>query len=131
MLRGREEEADKIVSGIEQQIKQTLQKKGKEAKLHQPEGDKLKITVRDHTPWRDIFGNMLVDSRERSILGLVLMIAQAFFFNAVFFTYGLVVKKFFGVPDNQLPCNCSPSPSAAFSAPSSSAPSSTVSAASP
>ena len=107
MLRGREEEADQIVSGIEQGIEQDLKRKGK-PNLAAPEGDKLQITVRDHTPWSDIFHNMLVDNRERSLLGLALMIAQAFFFNAVFFTYGLVVKKFFGIADNQLPMQLLP-----------------------
>ena len=32
------------------------------------------------------------------MLGLVLMIAQAFFYNAIFFTYGLVLARFHGVP---------------------------------
>ena len=31
------------------------------------------------------------------------MVGQAFFFNAVFFTYGLVVKTLFGVSDNDVP----------------------------
>ena len=41
---------------------------------------------------------MLGENRMRSVLGLVLMVGQSFFFNAVFFTYGLVVKKFFTGP---------------------------------
>src|SRR4029078_10028945 len=32
------------------------------------------------------------------MLGLVLMTAQAFFYNAIFFTYALVLSRFFGVP---------------------------------
>ena len=97
MLRGREAEANKIVEGIE-----AIAAKGDPASLPKPEGDKLRITVRDHTPWGDIFRNMLGENRQRSMLGLVLMVAQSFFFNAVFFTYGLVVKKFFGVPDSKI-----------------------------
>ncbi len=102
MLRGREAEADQIVSEIERSIE------AQKGKLPPPEGEKLKINVRDHTPWRDIFGNMLVDNRERSVLGLVLMIAQAFFFNAVFFTYGLIVRKFFHIADRDLPMQLLP-----------------------
>ncbi|HEV8014473.1 MAG TPA: MFS transporter [Stellaceae bacterium] len=34
----------------------------------------------------------------RLLLGLVLMSAQAFFYNAIFFTYALVLAKFYGVP---------------------------------
>ena len=103
MLRGREEEAEKIVKQIEDKAS-----KGDPAKLPPPEGEKLKITVRDHTPWRDIFANMLGENRSRSALGLMLMVAQSFFFNAVFFTYGLVVKKFFHVTDKEIPLHLLP-----------------------
>ncbi len=36
--------------------------------------------------------------RPRAALGLALMISQAFFYNAVFFTYALVFTNFYGVP---------------------------------
>jgi MFS family permease len=51
---------------------------------------------------------MLGESRARSFLGLVLMGGQAFFFNAVFFTFGLMAKKFFNVGDSQLPLQLLP-----------------------
>jgi MFS family permease len=35
----------------------------------------------------------------RAILGLALMSAQAFFYNAIFFTYALVLNRFYGVPN--------------------------------
>jgi MFS family permease len=38
---------------------------------------------------------------KRSVLGLVLMAAQAFFYNAIFFTFALVLSRFFGVPGQQ------------------------------
>ena len=103
MLRGHEEEANKIVTDIEAKAS-----KGNPSSLPKPEGDKLKIAVRDHTPWGDIFRNMTGDNRERSILSLVLMIGQSFFFNAVFFTYGLVVKQFFHISDKDLPMHLLP-----------------------
>jgi MFS family permease len=37
--------------------------------------------------------------RRRTILGLTLMAAQAFFYNAIFFTYALVLSRFYGVPE--------------------------------
>jgi MFS family permease len=39
---------------------------------------------------------------DRAVLGLVLMAAQAFFYNAIFFTYALVLARFFGVPDDRV-----------------------------
>ncbi len=37
--------------------------------------------------------------RRRSVVALAMMIAQAFFYNAIFFTYALVLTRFHGVPD--------------------------------
>ena len=102
MLRGREEEANRIVTDIEKKISD------QGGHLPPVEGDRLKIAVRDHTPWREIFSNMLGENRQRSLLALVLMVGQSFFFNAVFFTYGLVVKKFFHISDQQLPLQLLP-----------------------
>ncbi len=102
MLRGKEQEADRIVKDIEAKV-------GKRKELPSPEGEKLKLAVQDHTPLKEIFKSMLSEeNRSRSFLGLVLMVGQSFFFNAVFFTYGLVVKKYFKVPDNALPIHLLP-----------------------
>ncbi len=112
MLRGREEEANRIVEDIERRAS-----KGKPESLPVPEGEKLEIHVRDHTPWSEIFGNMLGENRQRSILGLVLMVAQAFFFNAIFFSYGLIVKTFYHVADQELPKHLLPFAIASFFGP--------------
>src|SRR5262249_46981139 len=42
---------------------------------------------------KPIFGQY----RSRSVLGLSLMVAQAFAYNAIFFTYALVLSRFYGV----------------------------------
>ncbi len=101
MLRGREKESERIVCDIERQV-------AKGGRLPPIEGEKLKLVVRDHTPWGEIFKAMLVENRQRSFLSLALMVSQSFFFNAVFFTYGLVVKKFFHLSDDQLPMQLLP-----------------------
>ena len=69
---------------------------------------KLKIRSRDHTPLGDIFKNMLGENRKRSVLGLTLMVGQAFFFNAIFFTFGLIAKQFYHVSDAKLPLQLMP-----------------------
>ncbi|TLU70822.1 MFS transporter [Lichenicoccus roseus] len=45
---------------------------------------------------------MLVTHRKRSFLVMVLMLSQAFLFNAIFFTYGLVLTKFYAVPVDRI-----------------------------
>ena len=111
MLRGKEEEADRIVSDIEKKVSK------QRGKLPEPEGEKLKLTVRDHTPWTEIFHNMWNDNRKRSLLALALMVGQSFFFNAVFFTYGLVVNKFYKVDAKHLPLHLLPFAIASFLGP--------------
>ena len=112
MLRGKEDQAGKIVADIENRASHGLPDQ-----LPPPEGEKLKITVRDHTPLREIYKNMVGDNKQRSILGLVLMVSQSFFFNAIFFSYGLIVKKFFHVADSELPLHLLPFAVASFLGP--------------
>jgi len=97
MLRGREKEAAKVVSDIESRVVRGA------AALPRVKDPPLKLKTRNHTPWAEIFKNMTGENRMRSVLGLVLMIAQAFFFNAVFFTFALVAKQFFHLNDADLP----------------------------
>ncbi len=95
MLRGREEEAGAIVAEIEQKVS------SRNGELKEPEGS-LKITVRDHTPLRDVWKSMIHDQPKRSLLGLTLMVGQSFFYNAVFFTYGLVLSQFFHIKSERV-----------------------------
>ena len=103
MLRGHKEEAERIVTDIEAQVTRSSGKA-----LPKLEGKPMRLAVRDHTPWGDVFGSMLGENRMRSVLALVLMVGQAFFFNSVFFTYGLIVKRFFGVTDARMPLHLLP-----------------------
>src|ERR1700761_8900713 len=75
MLRGYEDQANKVVTEIEDKVS-----RGNPGSLPPPEGKKLKISVRDHTPLKEIFRNMLGDNRQRSFLALTLMVGRAFFF---------------------------------------------------
>jgi MFS family permease len=47
---------------------------------------------------RDALRTILVTYRRRALLGFVLMVAQAFFYNAVFFSYGLILTKYYSIP---------------------------------
>src|SRR5439155_12561283 len=62
----------------------------------------MRIRTRTHTPWREIWNAIAHEHRRRSFLGLVLMLTQAFFYNAIFFTYALVLMRFYGVPEQSV-----------------------------
>jgi MFS family permease len=93
MTHGRHHEAEKIVAEIEAEV---ARESG--GTLPEPENRRLIIRVRRHTPWGEIWDAMFRQNARRSFLGLTLMVAQAFFYNAIFFTYALLLIRFYGVP---------------------------------
>jgi MFS family permease len=52
--------------------------------------------------WMEIVRLMATRVRRRAVLGLTLMASQALFYNAIFFTYGLVLARFYGVADQDV-----------------------------
>ncbi len=50
----------------------------------------------------EVFRVMIDHHRRRAVFGLTLMIAQAFFYNAIFFTYALVLTRFYGIADTRV-----------------------------
>ncbi|HEY4264419.1 MAG TPA: MFS transporter, partial [Micropepsaceae bacterium] len=54
------------------------------------------------TRFGDVVRALLRHYPKRTILGLVLMATQAFCYNAIFFTYALVLTNFYGVPASDI-----------------------------
>jgi MFS family permease len=86
---GREQEAKQTTRDIERKVGETLP----------PPNTTLKVRPRKVFGFGLILSAMLSKNRGRSFLALTLMVAQAFLFNAVFFTYGLVLATFYNVPE--------------------------------
>src|SRR6266513_835910 len=93
MVHGRNSEAEQIVAEVERQIGASP--------LRQSDAP-ITILTRRHTPWRERWDAIVHEHRRRSFLGLVLMSTQAFFYNAIFFTYALVLMRFYGVPEQKV-----------------------------
>jgi MFS family permease len=93
MIHGRPEEAHAIVDEIERSVTGRAQDQTGGQAL-----PKIRLRMRSHTPLREVAQTLLVAYRGRSLVGLVLMAAQAFFYNAIFFTFALVLTDFFGIP---------------------------------
>ncbi len=62
----------------------------------------IRLKARSHTPLGEVFATLFHTYRQRTLVGLALMAAQAFFYNAIFFTYALVLTKFYAVSSNQV-----------------------------
>lgn len=92
LIHGQSAQATKIV----EQIEADLQRRGHV--LPAVTSKPLRLHVRDHTPLGEVARTLLVTFRQRSLVGLTLLTAQAFFYNAIFFTYALVLTDFYDVP---------------------------------
>lgn len=86
---GHVDEANRVVASIEARFPNLP-----------PAGDlpRVRLRTRRSTPLADVAHTLLIRYRQRSLVGLSLMASQAFFYNAIFFTYGLILTDFYGVP---------------------------------
>ena len=91
MTHGRALEADRVVAAIERQVYDATPI---------PAGDlpRVRLRARSHTPLTEVARTLLNRYRGRTLVGLSLMGAQAFFYNAIFFTYALVLTDFYAIP---------------------------------
>ena len=67
------------------------------------EADAITLHPRRHFGFGLILRAALGEYRQRAMLGLALMISQAFLYNAIFFTYALVLTQFYAVPSGARP----------------------------
>jgi MFS family permease len=90
MTHGRAAEAERVVADIERRV---LGANPPRAEL-----PRVRLRARSHTPLSEVAHTLFARHRGRTLVGLSLMAAQAFFYNAIFFTYALVLTDFYGVP---------------------------------
>lgn len=90
LLEGRAAEAEAIVAAAESEAR---------AAGHALAGDapKVYVSLPRERGLRGALRVVVLRYPRRAVLGLVLMLAQAFFYNAIFFSYALLLTRFFGV----------------------------------
>jgi len=92
---GRAEEAEGIVRRIEEEVA------AQHGRLPSALGH-VAFGERAEPGWREVVHVLLRRYPQRSMVALALMISQAFFYNAIFFTYALVLTRFHGVPEGRV-----------------------------
>src|SRR6266699_3851850 len=104
MIHGRPDQAHAIVDEIEKSVIGHAQDQGHDQgeDQRQPAFAKIRLRMRDHTPLGEVARTLLVSYRRRALVGLALMAAQAFFYNAIFFTFALVLTDFYGIGSDQV-----------------------------
>src|SRR5215831_8270168 len=97
MLHARLGEAEAVIGQIERRVAHAA-----DAPLPAPAGGRIRLVASSHTPMVRMVMAIVRDYPQRAVLGLVLMSAQAFFYNAIFFTYALVLTQFYAVPASSI-----------------------------
>jgi MFS family permease len=94
LTHGRAAEAEAVVAAIESRVR-GAQPSPTNGGSHAS----LTLSVGPLPSWSEIARILIDRSRRRALLGIALMVSQAFFYNTIFFTYALVLTRFYGVPD--------------------------------
>jgi MFS family permease len=102
MIHGRNDEAERIVTEVEQKIMGAKATGIIPTSRDYNEAPPTRIRTRTHTPWQEIWDTIVHEHRRRSFLSFVLMSTQAFFYNAIFFTYALVLMRFYSVREQNV-----------------------------
>ena len=89
MLHDRLPEADAVTAEIEKRV---------EGHRLPPAKEKIRLAVSTRYSMATVVLAVIREYPRRAVLGLALMSAQAFFYNAIFFSYALVLTRFFNVP---------------------------------
>ena len=93
MLHARQGEAETVAEEIERRVARVA-----DTPLPIPPEQRLRLAISSRTPMVRMVLAIVRDYPQRAVLGLVLMSAQAFFYNAIFFTYALVLTQFYHIP---------------------------------
>jgi MFS family permease len=96
LLHGRAEEAERVVNAIEKDVAEETKS------ALPPPASPATIVAKGKVTFTEIARVLLKKHRKRTVLGLSLMIAQAFAYNAVFFTYALVLGRFYDVAPGRI-----------------------------
>jgi len=96
MTHGRSADAETVVAGIEDRLR------AEGHAVPQTPLPQVRLKTRTHTPLREVVDTLVHAHRTRTLVALALMSAQAFFYNAIFFTYALVLTDFYGVPSEHV-----------------------------
>ncbi len=96
MTHGQADEAEDVVSDIEERVEAST-----DGSLDPPK-DTIEVRQTKSVGFGPVVKAVFGDYRRRSILGFALMVSQAFLYNAIFFTYALVLTNFYGISSDSI-----------------------------
>ncbi|MGI5197718.1 MFS transporter [Streptomyces sp. CA-288835] len=96
LIHGREEEAERLVSSVEEQVAEEYEEHTGRRELPRPAGE-ITIRQRESIGFGTIARTVFSQYRRRAVLGFSLFIGQAFLYNAITFGFGAILTTFFDV----------------------------------
>ena len=99
LMHGRAKEAEQTIAGIEAQVEHDSGKPLPKV----DDGQAIEVRPVHRTGYLTLLHLAFTSYSRRAVLGASLMISQSFLYNAIFFTYTLVLTKFYGVSSTAAP----------------------------
>jgi MFS family permease len=97
MTHGQPDAAEAVMRSIEQRVETQSG-----APLPAAPDHALRLRDDQHSWFLEGILSLFTLYRRRTIVGVALMTAQAFCYNAVFFTYALILTRFYGIPSGEI-----------------------------
>lgn len=99
MIHKDREEAEEVVENVEDRIEET-----EDEELEEPDDEEsISIQAIGRISLRNLLQTVFVENFQRAVLCCILFITQAFLYNAIYFTYGLILHQFYGIPNSNTP----------------------------
>jgi MFS family permease len=98
MTHGHEQDAEDTVDDIEKRVREN----GFDLE-DVPDDNAIEVRATDSIPFRTIVGVLFKKYPKRTLVGATMMITQSFLYNAIFFTYVLVLENFYHIDQSATP----------------------------
>ena len=93
LLHGRAAEAERVVATIEASVRASAP-----GAVPSEPAQAVEVRATGSVGLMYVARVLLLKHGRRTVLGLALMVSQSFFYNAIFFSYALILSRFYGVP---------------------------------
>ena len=94
MIHEQPDAAEEVVEDVEERVEEST-----DEELEEPdEDDSMTIEPIGSISLGNIVKTVFVDNFRRAVLCCILFITQAFLYNAIYFTYGLILHQFYSIP---------------------------------
>lgn len=95
---GYEKEAEANVARIEEEVERESGRPLEPV----PDDRAIDVPVHDRVPFRVVWNTFVHLYPKRAIVAFTMMITQSFLYNAIFFTYALVLENFYDIPNGSI-----------------------------